>query len=405
VNKSIALALFGLLIVARTATAAEVSITVSDPGGAAGRAAAPVSVAVDLEKLFGKAIDAWRLQLVEATAEKTAVPVQFEPSGSGASKGTLWWLMPPGPKGDRRFRLTLAAQNPPAAMKARVDPKRELVEVFEGGLPVLRYNHGTFPVREGIEVRYARGDYISPLFGLHGEVLTEDYPRDHPHHRAVSWSWPVTRWKDEVRDIWAVSGVWARPVEIRRAVGGVVLAVVDAVSLWKWSDKDPIVREEVLIRAFRQRGRCRFVDVQVHLTGLVDGVAIGGRPKAGYGGFTLRAAPGKKQQILAHVDPPQARPRRAWLDYSAEFAGGKGRTGITILEHVTNPDYPSELKQYSDLNCVMSAFPGDREVPLPVGKTLVLKYRLWIHSGSADEATPADVWAAYAAAPKVKLAD
>jgi hypothetical protein len=186
---------------------------------------------------------------------------------------------------------------------------------------------------------------------------------------------------------------------MRRAEAGPVMAILEAENVWKWGDKDPIVKEEVVIRAFRQGPVGRFVDVEVRLTALADGVAIGGRPKAGYGGFALRAAKVEQQTIVAHIDPPEAEPRRSWLDYSGIFAGGKERSGVAIFEHVTNPGYPNEVRQYPNLNCVMPAFPCTREVPLAKEKPLILNHRLWIHDGGADENILAQIWAAYATAP------
>ncbi len=405
-NRSLTSLTWILLIVAPAASGAEVTLVVTDRDAAAARVGAPVSIEVDLGQLFGRRAKAECLHLVELTAagdgSDSPVAVQFVSDPPESARGRLWWLMTPGPNGPRRFRLSVAAQKATGRMTIRSAAAGSF-DVAEGPAPVLRFNHGTVPVPQGIPAHYARGDYISPLFGPDGETLTDDYPRDHPHHRGVSWSWPVTRWKDEVRDIWAVRGVWARPVAVRRTVAGPVAAVVEAESVWKWSDRDPIVREEVVIRAFRQTGRCRFVDVEVRLTALADGVAIGGRPKAGYGGFGLRAAPADGREIIAHHDPEGAKPRRAWLDYSGLFAGGNGRSGVTIFEHVGNPDYPSELHQYPACNYVMPAFPGPREVPLKKDEPLVLKHRLWIHSGTADESTLADVWAAYADPPKIAM--
>lgn len=291
----------------------------------------------------------------------------------------------------------------PSGMAVTSDSAKTSYLITENDRPVLRYNFGTVPPPEGTKPIYARGDYISPLFGPSGEVLTEDYPKDHPHHRGIWWSWPVTRWKDEVRDIWAVVGVWSRPVAIRRAEGGPAFALLEAENVWKWEDRAAIVKEEVLIRAHKQETLGRFIDVEIRLTGLADGVAIGGRPKGGYGGFALRAAPTKDQQIVRHVDPPEAKPRRSWLDYSGVFSDGKQAVGVTIFEHPANPGYPSELQAYAGINCVMPAFPGDREVPIPKGQTLTLKHRLWIHPGRADEKKLADVWSAYAHPPKVTL--
>ncbi len=399
---------FLLLLVANHAIAAGLTIVVTDPDGAAGRVASPVSMGIDLTAHFGNDVDPRQLRMSE-NKDGPSLPVQFVADTPDLLQGTLWWLMPPGTQGQCRFLLTVTDKPvEPAGLKvsgtAGQCTSDKWFDVTDGDLPVLRYSHGNVPVPDGIPERYARGDYISLLYGPEGELLTDDYPRDHPHHRAVSWSWPVTRFGDEVRDIWAVVGVWARPTGIRRLEAGPVMALIEAESVWKWGDKKSIVQEQVLIRAFRQNDRCRFIDVEVRLKALADRVAIGGRPHGGYGGFSLRAQSVEQQAITAHVDPAEARPRRSWLDYSGLFDGGRGTTGLTIFEHVTNPGYPSELKQYPNLNCVMPAFPGEREVPLHKDKWLVLKHRLWIHDGGADEKKLTDVWTGYAEPPKVAIA-
>ena len=48
----------------------------------------------------------------------------------------------------------------------------------------------------------------------------------------MSWSWPVTRWGSEVRDIWAVRRVRAHPVSLRRVEEGPVFARIVAESAW-----------------------------------------------------------------------------------------------------------------------------------------------------------------------------
>ncbi|MBI2928441.1 MAG: PmoA family protein [Verrucomicrobia bacterium] len=396
----------GLAVVGKLEAAV---IHVSDNENVADRNPVPVSVEVDLQSLLGERTRLERLALVEVNAagveSAKSEPVQFEADAPGSSRGRLWWLLPPGAARERRFKLHLLEQDSLAELTVKADATRSRFDISEGPLPVLRYNHGTVPVPAGIDTNYARGDYIALLFGPSGELLTDDYPKDHPHHRAVSWSWPVTRWGDEVRDIWAVRGVWARPAAMRRVEAGPVLALLGAESVWKWADTTPIVREEVVIRAFRRSGGDRFVDVEVRLVALDDRVAIGGRPHGGYGGFGLRAQPAQQRKITLFTDPPGASPRRSWLDYSGVFAGGKGPAGLAIFEHVANPLYPSELKEYPDLNYVMPAFPGEREVPLSMDKPLVLRHRLWIHEGTANEQKLAAVWAAYANPPKAELAE
>ena len=37
--------------------------------------------------------------------------------------------------------------------------------------------------------KYERCNYIHPLWGIDGTVLTEDFPSDHLHHRGIFWAW------------------------------------------------------------------------------------------------------------------------------------------------------------------------------------------------------------------------
>jgi hypothetical protein len=65
--------------------------------------------------------------------------------------------------------------------------------------------------------------------------------------------------------------------------------------------------------------------------------------------------------------------------------------------------YPNELKEYPDLNYVMPAFPGEREVPLRQDVPLVLRHRVWLHPGTADAAALEATWRAYATPPTAKI--
>jgi hypothetical protein len=198
-----------------------------------------------------------------------------------------------------------------------------------------------------------------------------------------------------------------------RVEAGPVLAAIDAENVWKWGDRDPIVREEVAIRVFRQQNRRRFLDIRLRLTALADEVSIGGRPKATYGGFNMRTFPEFDQRkIDMHIGPPEAKPRRAWFHLTGNFPSGKGLAGVALLEHVANPDYPSFPDpqtadrvpgQYPRWRSVQPAWPGDREVALRRDEPLALRYRLWIHPGSSDEAELKSVWASYASPPQADL--
>jgi hypothetical protein len=269
------------------------------------------------------------------------------------------------------------------------------VDVSEGGVPILRYSHGATTVPKGTGEEFARGDYVSALYGLKGELLTEDYPKDHPHHRAVNWSWATVQWKSEVRDLFAVRGIWSRPLDRPQVGTEAASCIITAASVWKWDDKTPVVAEAVRIRAHPRNDQGRAIDFDIKLAALVEGLEFCGRLDAGYSGFNIRMAPAEGQKIVFHTDPAEARPRRAWADYSAEFSGAKGRSGLAILQPADNPGCPQEWREYPQLNFFQPVYPGGKLVPMPKDKPIVLHYRLWIHPGGANDKALAAQWNLY----------
>ena len=286
----------------------------------------------------------------------------------------------------------IRAAEPPALTFAEAGG---VIEVRDGALPVLRYSHGTTPVPEGTGVAYARGDYICTLHGLDGELLTDDYPEDHPHHRAVNWAWATIRWNGEDRDLFAVRGIWARPVGQPRVTTGTGGVAITADSVWKWDDETAVVGESVSITIHPQTAAGRAIDIGIYLEALVDDLSYGGRLEAGYSGFNIRMAPAKGQAIVVHGDPADAQPCRAWADYSAEFAGGARRSGLAILQFAGNPDYPQPWREYPNLNFFQPIYPGGTLVPLKPGEPVDLRYRLWIHRGRADPQALHAAWDDY----------
>lgn len=285
------------------------------------------------------------------------------------------------------------AQAGPPGVTVRYDKAGEYADVSEGGMPVLRYTHGSTPLPEGISTEESRhGDYISRLYGLDGELLTEDYPKDHPHHRAVNWSWATIRWNGETRDLFWGKGIWARPVGMIRAESGPETGIIEAGSVWKWDDAVTIVEERVIISVHREQTDGRAIDIEVFLTPIVEGLEFCGRLEAGYSGFNVRMAPADEQQIRLFTDPPGASPRRAWADYSAAFPGGRGRSGLAILQRVGNKGYPHPWREYPSLNFFQPIYPGGALIPMPKVRSIALRYRLWVHRGAPSEEDMAALW-------------
>jgi hypothetical protein len=274
-------------------------------------------------------------------------------------------------------------------VKKQTSPERYVI--MDGSKPVLTYNFGTVPVAEGAKGKYAvaRSDYVHPLNGPDGEVLTKDYSPDHPHHRGLYWAWPEVTYQGQKRDLHALQGVFARQVKMLRQEGGAKCAVLEAENEWRWGDKDAIVNEKALITAHREVDGVRAVDFVFTFEALVDGVTIARRGLKAYGGFNLRFSARKEQKI--RMTAPE------WASLTGIPPEGKGPVSVTILQHPDNPCHPGDWVQYPKLNWLQPTFPKKGEAyALAKGKPLVLRYRLLISRGELEEAAAKSAWKSFA---------
>lgn len=419
----------------RAAETPSPELVADDPDGALGRAQAPVAATCALDERRLRAAREGRLGLRERRhgdgASRDRIPVQLL-LGPPAAAVRLCWLMPAGAKGRRVFALEEAPASPEVLLRAQRDPASDQFDLVEGERPVLRYNCAT--VGPGAVLgsiapanrKYAvpRGDYIHPLYGPHGEALTQDWSADHPHHRGIYWAWPEVDWRGQRGDLHALQRVFARPTGQCTAVGGPVVAQVEAENLWKWEDRDAIVRERALLRAWRATSAGRVVDLEFHFTALGEPVELARRDTTAYGGLNLRFSKVEGQRIAARTSPwsgplapnlgetPKARegrvggtatdpagasPRLTWGQISGRFDGAATPTSVVILQHASNPDYPGDWVEYPALNWLQPTFPasGTRH-RLERGVELTLRYRLWIRAGApAEDEACADQWRAF----------
>ncbi len=330
-------------------------------------------------------------------------------------------------------------------MGVSVDEKTQSYTITDAGQPVLTYRFGEAPLPDGVEAghfgkgatpyngayftdgsRYGgqRSDYIHPLYGFHGETLTEDYPKDHLHHRGLWWSWCEVRHNEKIGDLWAVCKIRAYPVKIVKMEADADHAVLQALNVWRYDDDPaPVVNETVTIRASKTTGtegaRSRTIDVDIRLEPLVDGLAIAGRQKVdygGYGGMTVRLNPAVKEYSLRAVHPrpdqwrgddlaivqrvidPATQGDAAWLalygEYPAAGVTDPGFTTIMMFESKETPLYPNNFRYYGS-TCTSLAFPGRTILPLEKGKPLDYRTRFAISEGKTTLEQEKAVWQAY----------
>ncbi|NOY37322.1 MAG: hypothetical protein GXO83_07070 [Chlorobi bacterium] len=73
-----------------------------------------------------------------------------------------------------------------------------------------------------------------------------------------------------------------------------------------------------------------------------------------------------------------------WMDFSASYGSYEKESGLMLLCHPDNPDYPEPwiLRQESSMQNIV--FPGKEKVELSLDIPTVLRYRPVIHHGNAD---------------------
>lgn len=295
---------------------------------------------------------------------------------------------PKSPSGDgsaetRVYRLQKTSRSASAAFHFKeVSPAS--LGLWEGQEPVLVYNHGpitneTVPQKDH---RRTRACYVHPLYGLRGEVLTEDFPKDHYHHHGLFWAWPHIVIEGKEHDLWAGSTIRQEFVRWLARQTGPVCAVLGVENGWYVGSKKVMV-ERIWFWVYRADGKHRTLDIALYLEPTDQPVTLWGAPEKSYGGLTVRFAPGSRPETQITVPTGQTTEdlldtRLKWADFTSKMLGSQFRSGAAIMIHPHHPDYPPTwLTRHYGAMCV--GWPGVRPKTLHPGQPVRLPYRLWIH--------------------------
>ena len=296
-----------------------------------------------------------------------------------------------------------AAEVPPGEGFRFAPVREQSLGLWDGPLPVLVYNHGVIEGGPGVPADRARSSYVHPLYGVDGEVLTDDFPPDHFHHRGLFWSWPHVEIDGKHYDLWMLSGIRHRferwiAREILPDQRGAVLAVENG---WYVGDTR-VLREEVRLVVHPLQGDARAIDLGFRWTPQDRAIRLTGAEGKSYGGLTLRYAPGTNTVIttpLGHSPEDLYMTPLPWADLSREFkVGAKGVpsvSGAAIFISPDHPDYPPTwLTRHYGVLCL--GWPGVKGGNFAAGETFAAKYRVWVHRGPMGSGRLESEYAAYA---------
>lgn len=284
--------------------------------------------------------------------------------GFAVTAALLWLALPAGAADGFRFRLLDA----------------DSLELSEDGKPVFVYNHGMV-LRNGAPEDRRRSSYLHPVYAPDGTVVTDDFPRDHWHHRGIFWAWPVVTVNGERRDGWLLKGAgqrFERWIAREAARDSARLAVENG---W-YSGQTRLVKETVEIVVRPASGGRRELSFSLTFEAAGAAVELVGEPSQnkGYGGFSVRFAP-REGTVIRTDQGVEERDTdmvpHPWAELEGAFAGRRASLRIDIDKD--NPGYPNGwcLRRYGFLGV---NYPGRVPALLKPGTPLRMKYRVTVTS-------------------------
>jgi len=374
-----------------------------------GQSVAPVERSIRLSPRQLSAALEGRLGMTEQLPDKQGkkeIPVQWEnPSSENQLNGVMFL---PGDKlGLNQIEWVESKTKFKTSMEVKEDALSGQIILSDDGKPVLRYNYKTVYEKDALDTLPAnhyivtkndtfmanpsiyavpRSNYIHPLYGPEGELLTRDWSKDHPHHRGIYWAWPEVDFGTKRGDLHALQIVFAHPTGKIKLQNGPVFAQIEAENLWMWENHEPIVRETAIIRAYRSTVEGRIIDLAFRFIAVRDSVSIARRETNHYGGLNIRMQTPKQQTISFTTDSSSIVPLRCWSDLSGLFAGAGTKSGLMVFQHQQNPDYPGDWVQYPELSWIQPTFPASgTRYKLKRDKSLILRFRLFVHAGTCPD--------------------
>jgi hypothetical protein len=281
------------------------------------------------------------------------------------------------------FALTLGY----GQMRFATDKEEGTVTVYEGEKKVLTYCFGD-QLKNGAAPEQIRSCYIHPLYSLDGQVLTDDFPLDHPHHHGVFWTWPNVETRGEKTQTWhpdtpSLRQYFHRWLEQKVEAEKAFLSVEN---IWKLNERETVAREilSLCIHAAGQTGR--IIDVKLVIEAVEGNLRLQGAQEQdkGYGGLCFRGAPLFKGAVMITdeglLQKDSTNQPFKWVDLSTK------KVGVAVFVSPSHPDYPpSWLIRNSYAGILNVSWPGLEPVVLKPGVPVTLGYRIYIHKGDSKE--------------------
>lgn len=254
------------------------------------------------------------------------------------------------------------------------------ITLTENGEPIYTYQKEM----KSLGGKYARANYLHPVYGLGGEVLTEDFPEDHLHHRGIFWAWhQLIAGGEKLADPWECRGIEWKVKSTDTRVENNIARLEVTVEWIAGPDgrKKTYIEERTQISCYPTSGY-RILDFQINLRAPGDDVWLGGSEDSkGYGGFSARLKlshdvrfVGEKGEVQPETKAVKA---GSWVNVLSASAGKP--FGVVVMNDPEAKPFHGWILRNKD-SMQNAAFPGRKPIKLKAGETLTLRYRLLIHT-------------------------
>lgn len=247
--------------------------------------------------------------------------------------------------------------------------------VLENDKPYLAYNFGT-QLAPGAPQDRKRCCYIYPVYTPAGTSVTDDFPKDHYHHRGIFWAWPEIETASGIYDLWTLKGAEHRFKKWLEQESGETGASLTVENGWFIQGKE-VALENVHIAIHPSTPTQREFSVVLTITPSEPLTIRGSQENSkGYGGLSARFAP--RQNTILRTDTgvlegDEDHGRHEWAELEASYSGK--RAVLRITGEGSNPGAPYEwcLRRYGFIG---ANFPGVSGLHLPPLKPLILRFRI-----------------------------
>lgn len=315
------------------------------------------------------------------------------------------------------FSLTAGPGAPPGGVAVASERGDLRVSVAGQAALFFRMDRAAVP-RTDIKPEIIRAGYVHPVYSPAGQLVTDDYPSNHPHHHGIWAPWTKTSFQGRSPDFWnmhaktgaeefvALDRTWNGPVHggfearLKMIDRSARPAPVEAVNVtWQLTAYDvPGATPPV-----------RMFDLVITQTCATRDPLI--LPEYHYGGFGFRGAggwngPGAAASFLTSegiTDRIKGNNTRARWCYLGGAGAGGAFAGTATLGHPENLRAPQPVRLHPTMPYFSFVPQQLGEFRIEPGQPYVARFRFVVADGAPDRARIDAYWSGYAQPAQVRV--